>query len=163
MELRAPLPDDYAAIRQIVRAAFYKSRFDEAGVIDGVRADNAVAVELVAVEGEEIRGHVLFSRMTCDPPAPVVGLGPVAVSPAHQGKGIGDALCRAGLAACAELGASGAVVLGHPTYYPRFGFSREAALPLRSPFSDLPAFMAMPLTPGGLDGVEAVAYPPAFG
>jgi len=163
LQLRSPNPDDHAAIREVVRAAFDKSRFDEAGVIDGVRAENAIAVELVAVEGDEVLGHVLFSRMTCDPSAFIVGLGPVAVSPAHQNKGIGEALCRIGLAACADLGAAGAVVLGHPTYYPRFGFSREAALPLRSPFSDLPAFMAMPLVSGGLDGVVEVAYPAAFG
>jgi len=119
-------------------------------------------VELVAVEQGEIVGHVLFSRMRCDPPATLAGLAPVSVTPPRQRAGIGDALIRAGLSACRDLGATGAVVLGHPAYYPRFGFSRDAALPLRCRYAASPAFMAVALTPGGLEGVLEVAYPAAF-
>jgi putative acetyltransferase len=61
------------------------------------------------------------------------------------------------------LGVEAAVVLGHPPYYPRFGFSHEATARITSPFSDRPAFMAMELTPGALNGSLKVDYPAAFG
>ena len=160
--LRPRAPEDDAAITALTMAAFGTGPADEAAIITGVRAEGAALVELVAVEDDEIVGHVLFNRMRCDPPADIAGLAPVSVSPARQGAGIGDALIRAGLAACRDLGSTGAVVLGHPDYYPRFGFSRDAALPLQCRYSASPAFMAAALTPGGLAGVRAVAYPHAF-
>ena len=162
MILRPRTSDDDAAIAALTMAAFGTGPGDEAAIVTGVRAENAALVELVAVDGDGIVGHVLFSRMRCAPPALIAGLAPVSVTPSRQRSGIGDALIRAGLAACRDLGATGAVVLGHTDYYPRFGFSREAALPLICRYAALPAFMAMPLSPGGLDGVREVAYPAAF-
>ncbi len=162
MILRPRTPDDDAAIAALTMAAFGTAPTEEAAIITGVRAEGAAMVELVAVEDGVMVGHVLFSRMRCDPAANVAGLAPVSVTPARQRSGIGDALIRAGLAACHDLGATGAVVLGHPDYYPRFGFSREAALPLVCRYAASPAFMAMALKPGGLEGVAKVAYPAAF-
>jgi putative acetyltransferase len=85
------------------------------------------------------------------------------VRPDLQNGGFGDALCRAGIDAVRALGAEAVVVLGHPPYYPRFGFSHEAASKIASPFSDRPAFMAMALVPGALDAPLKVDYPAAFG
>jgi putative acetyltransferase len=151
---------DYPTIHAVETAAF--GRELEAEIVAGVRAEGAALVELVAEADGEIVGHVLFSRMTTHPPRRVVGLGPVAVRPDHQGQGVGEALCRAGIEAVQALGAEAIVVLGHPTYYPRFGFSAEAAKLIASPFAGNPAFMAMELEPGALAEPIEVAYPAAF-
>lgn len=166
MILRPALPADHAAIDLLTRAAFADvpgAGDYEVAVIAGVRAESAVVAELVAEREGQVVGHVLFSRMTSTPPAFIAALAPVAVAPAFQRAGVGSALIEAGLEACRRAGAVGACVLGHPDYYPRFGFSRAAALPLASPYAAAPGFMAMELVPGGLAGVRAVAYPAAFG
>ena len=73
------------------------------------------------------------------------------------------ALCRAGIEAVRALGAEAVVVLGHPTYYPRFGFSAEAARLIASPYAGRPSFMALELKAGALASPLKVAYPAAFG
>ncbi|HEX3406354.1 MAG TPA: N-acetyltransferase [Caulobacteraceae bacterium] len=161
--MRSPTPADYDAIRVVVRAAFDSSRFDEATIVEGVRAERRVLVELVAEAEGAIVGHVLFSRMRVEPPRLIAGLGPVAVAPPHQRQGIGNALCRAGIEAVRAMGAEAVVVLGHPEYYPRFGFSHALAAPLTSPFADREAFMGLELTPGALTPPLKVDYPAAFG
>ena len=124
-------------------------------------------VELVAVTARDVVvGHILFSHLPIQTAGGAIlhaaALAPMAVLPAHQRAGIGAALVRAGLEACAEGDARAVVVLGHPDYYPRFGFSAEAARALQAPFSG-PAFMALELLPGALRGGGAVRYARAFG
>lgn len=90
-------------------------------------------------------------------------LAPMAVLPDHQRRGIGERLIRHGLDLLRKRGEQIVIVLGHPDYYPRFGFSSEKARFLESPFPP-DAFMAMELSPGGLDGIRGrVRYPTAFG
>ena len=117
------------------------------------------------VEGRVV-GHILFGELpivTTEGPVGALSLAPVAVLPAHQGRGYGSALVREGLRSCLDAGHRIVVVLGHPEFYPRFGFSAKLAGPLRSPFPG-PAFMALELAPGALEGVEGeVRYPPPFG
>jgi putative acetyltransferase len=92
-----------------------------------------------------------------------LALAPLAVTPARQRQGIGSQLVREGLRACAAAGHRIVVVLGHPAYYPRFGFSAALARPLKAPFSG-ESFMAAELVPGALPGVAGeVRYPPPFG
>ena len=94
----------------------------------------------------------------------MMGLAPMAVAPARQRGGIGSALVRAGLERCREMGAAAVVVLGHPDFYPRFGFLPAARLGLSCEY-DVPAeaFMAMELEPNGLRGAAGiVSYHPAF-
>ena len=79
-----------------------------------------------------------------------------------QRRGFGSALVRAGLESAREFGASGVLVLGHPEYYPRFGFSAEAAQRVKSVYAGSPAFMALALEPGAFDEPLNVAYPDAF-
>jgi putative acetyltransferase len=159
---RPARPEDYPAIAALVAAAFGQEA--EADIVTGVRAEGAALVELVAEDGANgVVGHVLFSRMRCQPDRFVAGLGPLAVAPAQQNKGTGAILSRAGIEACRALGAEAIVVLGHPPYYPRFGFSAEAAQRIASPFAGRPAFMAMALAPGALDAPIKVDYPAAFG
>lgn len=166
MIIRPVEPRDYAAIRPLVQAAFLTADHasgTEADIVEGVRAEDAVLVELVAEDAGEIVGHVLFSRMTCDPPERFfAGLGPIAATPERQKAGIGSALARAGLEACRAAGAEAVVLLGHVDYYPRFGFSSEAARLIASPFAGMDAFMALALKPGALDRPVKVDYPKAF-
>ncbi len=111
-------------------------------------------------------GHILFSRLVieCERSSLVaVSLAPMAVIPQYQRQGIGSALVRAGLAAFRQAGQRIAVVLGHPEYYPRFGFSAQLAEGLDSPFSGGAAWMALELTPGALTGITGrVIFPPPF-
>jgi putative acetyltransferase len=163
VRIRPAFAGDYAAIRAVTVAAFDTSTGDEAGIIEGVRAEGRDLVELVAEIDGQIVGHILFNRMRTDPPLPVAGLGPLGVVPSHQSMGIGQALSRAGIEACRAAGMDAVVVLGHPPYYPRFGFSAAAAAQIASPFAGRPAFMAMALTPGALDRPIRIDYPAAFG
>jgi putative acetyltransferase len=87
----------------------------------------------------------------------------MAVLPAWQKMGIGSALVRRGLELCKEQGHRIVVVLGHPDFYPRFGFSAKLAERLESPYSGHAAFMALEWVPGALEGVVGkVEYPPPF-
>lgn len=165
LDIRPATEADAAAIRRVNEDAFGCA--DEADLVEALRADGDVLVDLVACDGGDVVGHILFSRLSIEggdgTAVPAAALAPMSVLPAHQRSGIGSALVRGGLAFCAETGIQAAVVLGHPQYYPRFGFSAAQAERLRAPFSG-EAFMALELSPGALDIEEAmVRYAAAFG
>lgn len=126
MEIRPERPGDAAAIAAVTGAAFRDhahSRQTEAAIVAALRAGGALAVSLVAVEGEALLGHAAFSPVTIDAAdCGWFGLGPVSVAPDRQRGGVGSALIRDGLARLQAAGASGCVVLGDPRYYGRFGF-----------------------------------------
>ncbi len=154
---------DYPAIRQIIRHAFRRDA--EADLVEHLRADGDVLVELVAASEIALQGHILYSPLAIERGGETLraaALAPVAVLPAFQGRGIGGALIEAGNARCAELGLSAIVVLGHADYYPRFGFSAATAESLEAPFSG-PHFMALELEPGALQAGGRVRYAKAFG
>ncbi|HNB26853.1 MAG TPA: N-acetyltransferase [Alphaproteobacteria bacterium] len=158
--------EDLPEIREVNRLAF--GRAEEAELVDRLRAEGDALISLVA-EGKPGRldGHILFSPLPITRPDGAVltgaALAPVAVRPERQNQGIGGALVRAGIAACREVSVDVVVVLGHPAYYPRFGFSAERARNLEAPFSG-PPFMALELRPGCLDGPRGkVRYARAFG
>jgi putative acetyltransferase len=95
-------------------------------------------------------------------PVAAASLAPLAVLPAHQRAGVGAVLTRRGLDRLRSQGIAVAIVLGHPEYYPRFGFSAALARRLRGPFSG-PSWMAIELIPGALqDATGTVRYPAAF-
>ena len=164
LKIRPEVPEDRTAVFEINRMAF--GRDDEAQLVDRLRDDGDVVLSLVAVDGGEIVGHVLFSPLvvhTASKPVAAVALAPIAVLPAHQRQGIGAQLIRHGLSMLTDAGHRIVTVLGHPEYYPRFGFTPEAARDLEVPFAG-PAWMAQELVPGSLDGVSGrVEYPQAFG
>jgi len=155
---RAP---DHAAIRAILDSAFGRSH--EGDIVEHLRADGDVIFELVEEEAGVLTGHVVFSRLWADSQNLYAALGPLSVRPDVQGSGTGDRLTRMGLETAREFGAHAVVVLGHPSYYPRFGFTAEAARQVSCPYSGLPAFMALALEQGALDEKVVVAYPDAFG
>jgi putative acetyltransferase len=162
--VRPETPNELSAIRSVNEAAFGQQ--DEADLVDNLRADGGVLLSLVAEVDRRIVGHILFSRMSIETAGgsiPAAALAPVAVLPEHQRHGIGERLVRAGLNALREQGERIVIVVGHPDYYPRFGFSTEKACVLESPFP-AEAFMAIELSPGALDGLHGkVSYPAAFG
>ncbi|MEI4508591.1 N-acetyltransferase [Sphingopyxis sp. CCNWLW253] len=167
--IRAATAADADAVDTIIRAAFAGTDFGHQGEAELVRmidADGDTLVSLVAEQGGAIVGHVLFSRMDVEADGaalPGAGLAPVSVVPGSQGQGIGDALIRAGLDALREQGVAISFVLGHESYYPRFGYSPELAARFASPFAG-PHFMAMMLDSDAAWPLGGRAdYAPAFG
>jgi putative acetyltransferase len=162
--VRKETPEDLEAIREVNRRAFGQE--DEARLVDALRDGGYVRLSLVAEEDGQVIGHILFSDLPIATQASTVhalALAPMAVLPARQRQGVGSRLVREGLRACAAAGHRAVVVLGHPDYYPRFGFSARLAERLKAPFSG-PAFMALELVPGALENVTGeVRYPPPFG
>ena len=163
MVIRRERVEDREAIRHVHRVAFGGSA--EATLVDRLRDDGLVVVSLAAVEDHHVVGHILFSRLpihTSTVVIPAVALAPLGVIAGRQRQGIGSALVRKGLQECRAAGERIAIVLGHPEYYPRFGFSSALASRLRSPFSGR-SFMALELESAALAGVSGeVRYPPAF-
>jgi putative acetyltransferase len=163
MTIRPREPDDDAAIAAVNDLAF--NGIGEARLVAALRNSGVAAIELVATEHAEVVGHILFSvlEVTVDGRAPeTLALAPMAVRPARQRCGIGSALVRAGLDLAQAQGWEAVIVLGHPDYYPRFGFSPELARHLAAPYAG-DAFMALALRQGALDGVDGrVVYPPPF-
>jgi putative acetyltransferase len=163
--IRPEQNDDRKAIWSVNRAAFKTDA--EADLVDALREGGFAEISLVAEVDGEIVGHILFSRLPIITEAgtiDAVGLAPMAVLPGHQRQGIGSRQVKAGLQACREQGHRIVVVLGHPAYYRRLGFSADLARPLASPFGGGDAWMALELVPGALAGVQGrVEYRPPFG
>jgi len=161
--IRDATPCDFPAIRAILRHAFAQD--DEANLVEQLRTDGDALVELVAASEIALQGHILYSPLRIERDGEVLAaaaLAPVAVLPAFQRTGLGKALIAAGNARCAALGCAAIIVLGHPDYYPQFGFSARAAESLEAPFSG-PAFMALELRPEALRAGGRVRYAKAFG
>ncbi|MBS0492090.1 MULTISPECIES: GNAT family N-acetyltransferase [unclassified Phenylobacterium] len=159
--IRHARPADHAAIREIVAAAFGQA--DEADLVERLRAADDVMFELVEEENGEVVGHILYSRLWADSVNLYAALAPLAVRPDRQRDGVGKRLTAASIETAKDFGAHAVIVLGHPEYYPKFGFSAQAAAQVKSPYSGSPAFMALALEDGALDGPLLVAYPDAFG
>lgn len=151
MIVRAEESQDQQAVRSVNLAAFETAA--EANLVDALRQQARPLVSLVAQVGEEVVGHIMFSPVSLDGHAKLslMGLAPMAVLPAHQRKGVGSALVRAGLQRCRALGVGAVVVLGHPGYYPRFGFQPSVTFGIASEYDAPPeAFMVLELQPGHL-------------
>ena len=162
--IRPETEADYRDVWQLHRVVFDSEA--EPNLVDALRECGAASVSLVAVDDTSVVGHILFSPVsivTESGTVEAVSLAPMGVVPERQREGIGSLLVEAGLEECRQQGHSIAVVLGHPEYYPRFGFSADAARRLDCPFGSGDVWMAMELSPGALDGVEGrVEYAAPF-
>jgi putative acetyltransferase len=165
MVIRSERPGDWEAVRAINLTAFDTAA--EANLVDDLRKTADPLVSLVAIEESEIVGHILFSPVSLAgaPELRLMGLAPMAVAPARQRQGIGAALVSAGLERCRVLGIDAVVVLGHPDYYPRFGFTEAVTRGLASEYDVPPEyFLIQELNEGCLsDRAGTIAYHPAFG
>lgn len=142
--IRKELQGDIALVRSINEAAFERSA--EADIVDALRERCGECLSLVSLSGDELVGHILFSPVEAGSGTGRVkgmGLAPMAVHPAHQRQGFGSALVKKGLELLQQAGYPFVVVLGHPEYYPRFGFEKASAYGLTCEISGVPdeAFM----------------------
>lgn len=169
LTIRPETPADHPAVRQVHTLAFGQD--GEAVLVDALRRTEAYIpdLSLVAVAKDIVLGHVLFTRVYVENAHGVMhaalALAPLAVLPYEQRKGIGSALVRQGLAACRRLGEPCVIVLGHPGYYPRFGFVPALRHGITAPFplENDDAFMLLELRPKALDGISGIVrYSTAF-
>ena len=162
--VRPEEPRDREAVRAVNESAFGQPT--EAALVEALHRERAVVVALVAEIDERVVGHILFSPVSVEHATSkgTVGLGPMAVRPEFQRRGIGSLLVRGGLDRCRAAGSEAVVVLGHAEYYPRFGFRPAQQFGLRCEYDVPPeVFMALELVPGSLHGVAGlVRYHQAF-
>jgi putative acetyltransferase len=158
-------PGDRAAVFEVNRRAFETTA--EANLVDALRPLADPLVSLVAETDGRVVGHALFTPVTVPGPdgeRQAMALGPLAVLPEFQRRGIGGQLIRAGLEACRALGQGAVFLLGEPAYYERFGFAPAAARGLHYKGAEFdPYFMVLELNPGSLAGCSGrVRYLPPF-
>jgi putative acetyltransferase len=149
---------DAAAVRRVNEMAF--GRPNEAALVETLRASGAVAASFVVERAGAVVGHVLFSPVSVETAGPswqTLALGPMAVLPELQRHGFGTSLGRAALDELRARGETAVVVVGHPSYYPRFGFVPASRFGLRWEV-EVPddVFMALELVPGALAGKGGV-------
>jgi putative acetyltransferase len=152
MDIRTEKLEDVEAVRKVNIAAF--DRENEANLVDRLRGISST-LSFVAVQSDRIVGHIFFSRVSvvgkCSSNLSMLGLAPVAVLPDYQRQGIGTLLIREGLKECVRSGFQAVVVLGHPDFYPRFGFVPASRKSLGCEY-DVPDenFMVLELESGAL-------------
>ncbi len=154
--IRPERPEDIPSIHDLEQAAF--GRGAEADLVDLIRSRGKAILSLVAEDAGSLVGHVLFSPVILEGWFDLrgLGLGPIAVHPEIQHKGIGSRLIRAGLAWCREQGYDYVVLLGDPHYYSRFGFRTASGLGLGNEYGVDEEFMAVELYPQALKGADGV-------
>ena len=148
----------------VLRSAFPTDA--EARLVDQLRASGHAPVSLVAEAEDQIVGHILFSPVTIVSSNVSIcglGLGPLAVLPSHQRRGVGSALVREGLAICRKQGWAFVVVVGGPSYYQRFGFKSARNFRLKNEFGVDEEFLVLELKRGSLPPEGGlVRYGPEF-
>ncbi len=165
LTIRPEIPEDQTSIHYVNQEAF--GRNQEADLVNKLRQRGVLTVSLVAVQETAIVGHIAFSPVEITSGKSSFGaltLAPMAVLPVHQNKGIGSQLVIAGLEECRRLGHEIVVVVGHPNYYPRFGFIPADPKGIECEF-EVPdeAWMMKELTQGALAGRRGkVRFQPEF-
>ena len=157
--IRPERPDDTAQVRRVNELAFGQPA--EADLVERLRQACTDSLALVA-EDDGVVGHILFTPVVVESTArPVLGMGlaPMAVLPDRQRQGIGSQLVRRGLDILRERNCPFVVVVGHPEYYPRFGFEPASVHGLASQWEGIPdaAFMVLVLNAHVMAGVSGVA------
>lgn len=133
----------------------------EARLVNTLREKQQIVTSLVAEAAGEIVGHILFSpvKSSAGSNIKIAGLAPMAVAKDYQSSGIGGTLIEKGLERCKSLGYEAIVVLGHPKYYPRFGFVPSSDFGIQSEYQ-VPKeyFMAQELVDNALEKARGVVY-----
>jgi len=165
MIIRVETPDDHESVHRVNELAFPTP--GEADLVDALRKTVHPYISLVAIDEDQVVGHILFSPVSIESATDsftAMGLAPMAVLPGHQRRGFGTLLVREGLQECRRIGHDVVVVLGHSEYYPRFGFVRASSKGLRSEYDVADeVFMVAELTTGALKGrTGLVKYHPEF-
>ena len=172
--IRQESPQDHTAVYELIRAAFAsveESDHSEQDLVERLRHSSSFIPELslVAETGQgEVVGHILLTRIHIingTQMFPSLAVAPLSVLPSWQRQGIGSTLIREAHQIAETLGYSSAVLLGHPGYYPRFGYQPACRFGIRFPFeAPVDCCMVVELLPGGLKGVQGkVEYDAAFG
>lgn len=151
---------DRPSIRRVNEKGFGTG--EEADLVDALRRANAIILSMVALDGEDIIAHILFTEviiMQADSRFTGLSLGPMAVLPCHQRKGIGTQLLQIALDKCRLLDYDFVVVLGYPEFYSKFGFSPAKPYGISCEF-DAPdeAFMILELRENGFVGRRGVVH-----
>ena len=173
VNIRQETPGDHETVNQVIEAAFAKAEHadgNEHHLVARLRGSSAFVPELslVAEVDGNIVGHILFTKIVIkaeEHQHEALALAPVSVHPDCQRHGFGAKLIEAGHKIATELGFGAVILLGHPAYYPKFGYRPASGFGIKAPF-DVPdeAFMAIALRPGALDEIEGtVVYPEEFG
>lgn len=158
--IRPEQPEDTRAVRAVNEAAFGVPT--EGAIVDSLRTACPDAVSLVALDDGQVVGHIFFSPVLISGKGGTVqgmGLAPMAVLPERQRQGIGTLLVRAGIQALRERKCPFIIVVGHPEYYPRFGFSLASQHGLSCQWEGVPdeAFMVLVLEGEAMTGVSGTA------
>ena len=144
IEIRKEEPADQGAVHRINEIAFEQG--PEAAIVDKLRTSCKEYCSFVAVNQDAVVGHIVFTPVTIDD-SDVTGMGlaPMAVLPSYQNQGIGSSLVRHGLQYLQQCGCPFVIVLGHPEYYPRFGFEPASHYKLKCQWESVPdeAFMVV--------------------
>jgi putative acetyltransferase len=162
--IRREKPEDLSDIFRVNKEAF--GRENEAALVDELRCHDALVLSLVAVRNGILCGHIAFNPVVVEGCSGCNGiaLAPLAVLPASQRQGIGTRLIEVGLEECRRLGYQFVVLVGHPAYYPRFGFIQAKSQGLQCQY-EAPddAWMVLELQKGALTGKQGtVIFRPEF-
>jgi putative acetyltransferase len=159
LSIRREKPGDEHAVYMVNLRAF--GRDSEPKIVDVLRKNCPEGISMVAEQDGRIIGHILFTPARIEGEEkgiPGMGLGPMAVFPECQGKGAGSALIRAGLAVVRRTGSLFVAVVGHPRFYPKFGFVPASRYGVRCPYEGVPddAFMVHAFDPQAFRGVHGI-------
>jgi putative acetyltransferase len=161
--IREERQSDIGDVRKLNEKAFSQAygSAPEADLVDRLRLNVPGILSLVAVKGDQIVGHIMFSTVRIEGRTIIEGMGlaPMAVLPELQHQGIGSRLVRAGIEILKSRGSPFIIVLGHPEYYPRFGFEPASQRGILSQWEGVPdeAFMILILNEKVMSGVQGVA------
>lgn len=162
IEIREEGPDDVAAVRALNRRAFGQDL--EGDIVDALRSNGATVLSLVAMRNGQVVGHILYSPVSVGGAVTGAALGPMSVLPEHQRRGIGSQLVETGNRRLKEAGCPFILLVGHPDFYPRFGFTpaRSHGIVCEWEVPD-DAFLLLVLDEARMRGVSGLArYRPEF-
>lgn len=169
MIIRTETAQDYNEVHRLLDQAF-GNKDEESELVERIRNSEEFIPELSIVAEQQggIAGHILLSKahtLNSGEQHEVIALAPLAVKPAFQKQGIGSKLMKEGLKRALDLGYGVVLLIGHPSYYPRFGFKPARYYGYELTQFDVPdeVFMVCELLPGEAERCKGeLVYPPTF-